>query len=159
MVAVQKEFKPIVCVDFDGTLTTYRQGWQGARVTNDDAVPGAIDALLRLVDAGFIVAIHSSRSGQWGGRHAMKRWLALQLRRHYLSARSFGSSERHVESVADAIRLVSLFSFPRYKPAATLTIDDRAICFDGDWDAITPDKVRKFTPWHKHPSFNKKAVS
>ena len=73
--------KPILCLDFDGVIHSYTSGWKGARNIPDPPVPGALDFILA-VQAQFQVVILSSRSHQWGGRRAMKRWLT----EHYVAA-------------------------------------------------------------------------
>ena len=40
-------------------------------------------------------------------------------------------------------------SFPHQKPAAFLTIDDRAVCFEGDWSDFEPADLLNFKPWNK----------
>lgn len=126
--------KPILCVDFDGVVHSYSSGWQGAAVVSDPPVEGAIAFLLGAL-LHFDVCIYSSRSSQPGGVAAMKNYL-----RHH-------AGQCWYESPAgpglEDIR------FPEQKPAAFLTIDDRAICFEGDWSALQPVELLKFKPWNK----------
>jgi hypothetical protein len=136
-----KNYNPIICVDFDGVIHSYNSGWKGADIIPDPPVPGAIKWLedhLPVPDElgmsgeykGPIVQIYSSRSKQSGGIKAMKEWLI----RHGL----------HKSYISDGI-----LEFPTQKPAAFLTIDDRAICFRGTFP--TTDEMMQFRPWNKKP--------
>ena len=121
------ERKKIICIDFDGVLHSYTSGWQGADVATDPPVPGAIEWLVALDrDARFAVCIYSSRSKELGGVKAMRQWLAA----HGLPSGP-----------------LSRLLFPTQKPAAFLTIDDRAICFDGSFPSV--DDIAGFKPWNK----------
>lgn len=132
---------PIICVDFDGVIHSYKSGWKGVSEIPDDPVPGAINWLMEHLPVpealggvmcepykGPEVQIYSSRSKSFFGRWAMKRWLV----RHGLPACY----------IADGI-----LKFPTKKPAAFLTIDDRAICFNGNFP--TSEQMMSFKPWNK----------
>ncbi len=137
-----KKRVPILCVDFDGVLHSYTSGWQGPRNIPDPPVPGAIDWLRSLLtDADcvcamaprfldFNVQIYSSRSRYLGGRWAIRRWL-----------------RKHFEAAGHYPQLVELLKFPTRKPPAHLTIDDRAMCFTGQFP--TPEEIKAFRPWNK----------
>jgi hypothetical protein len=116
----------IICVDFDGVLHSYDSGWKGATLIPDPPVDGAIE-FLRRASRHFNVNIYSSRSHYEGGIEAMKSWLA-----------KYGG---------DA--LVQELFFPKFKPPAKVTIDDRAITFNGpdDWPSI--EELLEFEPWNK----------
>lgn len=144
--------KPIVCVDFDGVIHGYQSGWKGAGNIPDPPVPGALDGLLRLLDAGFEVAIFSSRSKNIFGRRAMKRWLAKEIANHWMRA-GYAEAEPlsfvECECWGDAAAIYRKFSWPWFKPPALMTIDDRAVTFNGDWSQHTPENIRAFKPWNK----------
>lgn len=119
--------KKIILVDFDGVLHSYTSGWKGAEITPDLPVPGAIEWLRRMLrDGRFRVCIYSSRSRQAGGVDAMREWLL-----------------RH--GVAEAF--LTELEFPTEKLAAFITIDDRAMCFEGTFP--DPDVLDEFVPWNK----------
>ena len=126
--------KPILCVDFDGVLHAYDSGWQGADVVADGPVVGAIPWLLAATQY-FDVQIYSSRSSQPGGVEAMRNALCAW-------------EQDHFNGMAPGC-IVPLLSFPATKPAAFLTIDDRAVCFDGDFAALNPAELAAFKPWNK----------
>jgi len=120
--------KPILCLDFDGVIHSYSSGWKGADVIPDPPVPGAIE-FIRAALEHFDVQIYSSRSHQSGGVNAMREWLL-----------------RHSD---DGV-LVEAIGWPDCKPSAMISIDDRALTFDGTWPAI--DTLKAFQPWNKRTS-------
>jgi hypothetical protein len=131
---------PIICVDFDGVIHSYKSGWQGADVIPDAPVPGALDWLrdhLPIPEAvscmgppyvGPEPVIYSARSGQPGGVKAMKEWFIYH--------------GMHPAYFTDKI-----LKFPTQKPSAFLTIDDRAVCFTGKFP--TTEEMLTFKPWHQ----------
>lgn len=131
---------PIICVDFDGVIHSYSSGWQGVDVIPDDPVPGAIEWLMDHLQVpegvcamaepykGPEVQIYSSRSKDPSGVRAMQAWLI----KHGMRS----------EYITDGI-----LKFPTQKPAAFLTIDDRAICFNGKFP--TSEEMMAFKPWNK----------
>lgn len=125
--------RPILCFDFDGVIHAYVSGWKGARVIPDPPVPGALGYMHDMLNAGYDVAIHSSRSGHWFGRRAMRRWLEAHARPKGMWYELM--NERGLEDVR----------FPLYKPPAFLTIDDRAFQFKGQWPSL--DQLKSFKPW------------
>lgn len=124
--------KPILCLDFDGVCHLYTSGWKGADVIPDEAVPGLFEFLERAAPI-FDIQVFSSRSNQPGGMEAMQAWFEKQHEKWCL--------ETGRESADLAI------SFPTQKPAAFVSLDDRAVTFTGQWPEV--DTLRKFKPWHK----------
>lgn len=126
--------KPILCLDFDGVLHSYTSGWKGASVIPDPPVEGAMRFIWDAQDH-FRIAIFSSRSHQPGGKLAMKAWLAVHFRKHWAADRT-----RCDDILAE-------IEWPDKKPAAFITIDDRALTFNGIWPDI--QILRAFKPWNK----------
>lgn len=123
--------KPILCMDFDGVIHSYTSGWLGADVIPDKPVPGAFDFLLEAIKH-WSVRIYSSRSIQEGGIEAMKDWF---------KNRGWPCEFKKEGWVLNGLE------FPYYKPPANMTIDDRAVCFDGTWP--NPVELLSFKPWNK----------
>ena len=122
-----------LCIDFDGVIHSYTSGWQGATVIADEPVELAFKWLTFLAnrytpggDPEFELCIYSSRSKDPGGIEAMIEW----FHRHGL-----------------AEEVLELLSFPTQKPAAWLTIDDRAFCFEGEFPSAR--FMLEFKPWNK----------
>lgn len=55
------------------------------------------------------------------------------------------------ECWGDAFDIVNKIKWPWFKPAAVISIDDRALTFNGDWSnpEYSADFIRKFKPWNK----------
>lgn len=121
--------KPILCLDFDGVIHSYTSGWKGARNIPDPPVPGALNFISEALEEGFDVVVHSSRARYWGGISAMRSWLQKHAGNQW---DTMGPSFCDVR-------------FARWKPPAMLTIDDRAMRFEGVWPNVK--EIRIFKPW------------
>jgi hypothetical protein len=123
-------YKRTICVDFDGVIHHYRNGWNGGDIY-DEPVPGAFEWLAELVNHPEMeVAIYSSRSKTGAGIEAMEEWF---LRRGL------------PQEVFDKL------IFPNHKPAAWLTIDDRCFQFRGVYP--NPKFLLAYQAWMKEPSY------
>jgi len=108
--------------DFDGVINSYSSGWLGATNIPDPPIPGIKEALAEIRASGFKVVVLSTRCHQEGGIQAIRAWL-----------------DKYGIVVDDVVR---------DKVPAMLTVDDCAICFDGDAGRLL-DKIRDFKPWWK----------
>ncbi|MFB6372285.1 MAG: hypothetical protein ABEN55_04075 [Bradymonadaceae bacterium] len=128
--------QPLISIDFDGVLHSYESGWQGADTIPDPPVDGAIEWLETLVSSDEVhVSIYSSRSSQKGGIKAMQDWLV----RH--------GFEPPISSI----------DWPESKPPATVSVDDRAIRFEGQ-GFPSLKALKSFTPWWDDDADNYHAV-
>ena len=116
------KYKPILCLDFDGVIHSYTSKWQGPTVIQDPPVYGAFEAIEKYLDV-FRVAVYSTRSQSEDGINAMIAWF-----------------EKHG---FDASKL----EFPVTKPPALVTIDDRAVRFEGTFPDA--DYLKRLKPWNK----------
>ena len=126
-------FVPQLCIDFDGVIHRYSKGWQGG-VIYDDVTIGFFE-WASVAKNHFKLVIYSSRSKTPEGIEAMKDWLSDQIQK-YVSEHS----PTWLLGVED-------FEFASEKPPAWLTIDDRAICFDGSWSKLDLQTLLEFKPW------------
>ena len=131
-----KPFKPILAIDFDGVVHSYERGWQNG-VIYGSVVPGFWEWAERAAQQ-FVLVIYSSRSKDEDQQLAMSLWITDQ-RRKWREAGGMHTTTDPLE-----------FNFSAEKPAAWLTIDDRAVLFKGDWSApeLQPDAMRAFKPWN-----------
>lgn len=128
--------KPILSIDFDGVIHSYTSGWIAVDIIPDPPVPGAFEALIEYAKF-FKICIFSSRSASILGRAAMKKW--FQTHGWECGEKRFG------DLVLDI--MPKHLDFPDSKPAAFLTIDDRAILFQGFFPPA--ETLLQFKPWHK----------
>lgn len=129
--------KHILAVDFDGVLHSYTSGWKGIDQIPDPPVPQAL-LWLFLAAQEFEVHIFSSRSAKLNGIRAMQRWLVTHM------AGMFGGGEEEADEFVH-----TELQWPTQKPAAWLTVEDRAHRFDGDFSKITNEHIRNFKPWNR----------
>jgi hypothetical protein len=134
--------KPILCVDFDGVIHNYTSPWVDEVTIPDPPVFGALRWLWAATE-WFDVQIYSSRSKTLEGRVAMYEWMVKH------SAREWDSTHPMVQPLLEGYPI----KFAHEKPAAFLTIDDRALTFEGDWSDFgeSPADLLNFKPWNKRP--------
>ncbi len=131
------DFRPTLCIDFDGVIHSYEKGWQDGTIYGT-VVPGFFEWAEQAAKQ-FNLVIYSSRSSTERGTLAMGDWLVEQH-----------TSWRHATGGTELLDI----QIAHEKPPAWLTIDDRAIHFKGDWSApeLTPDAMRAFKPWNVKPT-------
>lgn len=117
--------KKLVALDFDGVIHSYVSGWKGDTNIPDLPHTGAFEWITAAIKR-FEVAVYSSRSRTHDGRMAMIEWFRLN-----------GMDPDVLQQI----------DFPATKPAAWLTIDDRCLCFTGDWPTL--DSIDEFQPWYQ----------
>lgn len=150
---------PTIVLDFDGVIHSYKSGWKGPRIITDPVVPGAMEFLYYMTEY-YNIAISSSRSHYFGGRRAMKKYIKENLKKYIEDkiennneVNDYALNDEDETILADDIVKVELnttmacISFPKYKPPAIITIDDRAIQFKGKWP--TASEIDNFKPWNK----------
>ncbi len=116
------EKKSTVVLDFDGVIHSYTSGWVGAHVIADEPTEGAKEAIAKLRET-YLVVIVSSRCSAPGGIEAIHEWLA-----------QYGIKVDDVTSE---------------KPPHIVTVDDRALRFEGDWQAVLDGIETASVPWNK----------
>lgn len=127
---VALQSKPILCIDFDGVIHSYEKGWQKGEIYGT-ITPGFF-VWAKEASKLFRLVIYSSRSKETTQLFKMQKWMKEQQRKY------------NMECMAD----VDIeFLYAHEKPPAWLTIDDRAICFEGDWSKLDPEQLIKFKPW------------
>ena len=129
-----KKWKPILCLDFDGVIHSYTSGWKGAHIISDPPVPGTAEFIMEAANH-FEIHIHSSRSKNIRGRWAMQAYIRDLL----------GHAPAIEPSKYDF--LYEQIQYPWFKPSASVTIDDRALTFTGEWPLIAT--LKGFKPWNK----------
>ena len=128
--------KPTICIDFDGVIHSYEHGWRNGEIYGT-VTPGFFEWASMMKDH-FKLVIYSSRSKDIDMQAKMYQWL---------KDRWHDWIENH-SPIGDFI-VYGDFEFAHQKPSAFMTIDDRCICFDGDWSKITADRIFNFKPWNK----------
>lgn len=113
--------KPTVIMDFDGVIHSYKSGWKGVTVIPDPPVEGIREAIEKIRNYYKVVVV-STRCFHPGGIDAINAYL-----------------DKHSIKVDGVVA---------EKPPAIVSIDDRAITFDGDTGSLL-EKIFNFVPWNR----------
>lgn len=114
--------RKVVAFDFDGTVNSYSSGWTGTGDLPDPPVAGIRELFVKLRKAGMVIVIYSCRAGKLAGYKAIISWLTKW------------KLIEHVERVVYS------------KPVARCYVDDRAIRFSGDPQAMFWE-IMNFRSW------------
>jgi hypothetical protein len=117
----EKNYKKKLLFDFDGVIHSYVNGWQGVDLALDKPVKG-IKETIDILKKDYQIIIYSSRCSHIKGLECIGNY----CKEHKI----------YYDNISDI------------KPAAYLTIDDRAICFDGDSKKLI-DKIKNFKVWNR----------
>lgn len=109
-------YQKTVAIDFDGVIHAYTKGWQGGELY-DPPVPGTKAAIQRLIMHGWRVVIYTTRNNPLYHKGAKGYDLSVAIE-NYLNEYEIPYSEVHFGG----------------KPIAQVYLDDRAVCFDGNWN-------------------------
>lgn len=113
-----------ICIDFDGVIAQYQQ-WQG-KDTFGAPVPGVQSALKVLKKEGYKIIIFTTRDVS----DALKQYL-----------KDNDITYDHINENPDQPK-----DSNAGKPIADLYVDDRSVCFRGNWKH-TLDDIAWFKPW------------
>lgn len=109
-----------VIFDFDGVIHQYKSGWRGPTYIPDPPVPGIKEEIKKIRESGYRVVVVSTRCYRENGIEAIEDYL-----------KNYGIE---VDEVTDM------------KPPAVVSIDDRAICFEGKAEGLL-EKIQRFKSW------------
>ncbi len=123
-------FKKTICIDFDGVIYENIR-FMGVSNVRGKPVPGALDAIEKLGES-FKILVHSARCDSDEGFSAVNDWL-------------------------DANGFLSFVDLVKNKPPASVYLDDRAVCFNGDWGKAI-DAIGSFTQWQTEDKARNRAM-
>ena len=121
-----------ICIDIDGTLVHYDE-WKGEEHFGG-IIEGASSATHKLHENGWYIIIYSTR--------ANKELISRFLDDSKIEFDSINENPNQPENAKDG------------KPYADIYVDDRAVCFNGDWEQ-TLMEIEKFKPWEMKGTENK----
>ena len=115
-----------VCIDLDGTLIHYEE-WQGEEHFGQ-VLSGASDATKKLHEKGWYIIIYTTR--------ANKSILTRFLSNNKIEFDAINENPYQPQNAKGG------------KPIAEVYVDDRALCFKGNWTQ-TIKEITEFKPWEK----------
>jgi hypothetical protein len=119
--------KKTICIDFDGVIHDYSQGWQGEDVFGQ-MIPNADTATQVLKKKGWQIIIFTTRKKT----KKLEDW----LQEHKIAYDHINENPDQPEHSSDKI-------------VADVYLDDRGICFRGRWDEWLIREILDFEPWQE----------
>lgn len=129
--------KRTICIDFDGVLHDYSKGFQGENVFGD-MITGADDATGVLKKNGNTIIIYTTRPVT----DELKAWLKEK-----------NISYDYINENPDQPK-----GSEGCKLIADLYIDDRGLCFHGEWDEWLLRQIGEFRSWQDNNPDNQKKL-
>lgn len=123
-----------ICIDFDGVIASYQDGWEGTDKFGT-MVPGTDNALKVLKEEGYTIIIFTCRKVT----EALKKY----LKENNITYDYINENPNEPEGTNKG------------KPIADIYVDDRAVCFRGNWKWTLQD-IAYFEPWEKNDKEEKK---
>lgn len=128
--------KKTICIDFDGVLADYSEGFQGEDKFGE-MVPNADNGTAILKKKGYTIIIYTTRPVT----DALKAWLKENnITYDYIN------ENPDQPKAAEGSKLI-----------ADIYLDDRAVCFRGNWEWMMRE-IAEFTPWCKPKDDMKKKM-
>ena len=117
-----------ICLDFDGVICESRGKYIKPDVIEGEPIPGAQEAIdyMRIIE-GYRIVVYSSRCNWRIGIEAIRAWLSTH------------------NIVVDQIC--------ENKPLAHVYVDDRGVCFNGNWRQTITD-ITAFRQWQGKRNFD-----
>lgn len=134
-----------ICIDFDGVIHAYSKGWDNGD-TYDFPLPHSLETIELALDAGFRVIILSTRSPR-----QVKAWFDRIVYGDYqftMSGIKVPFKYRIVPFWKKFWNVDGVVGITNRKLPATIYLDDRAICFNGDWPSAFA-KCCNFETWQE----------
>lgn len=117
--------KPTIAVDVDGVIADYSKGWQGTGVIGAP-LPGAREFLERLRSAGWKIVLFTTRGDAMMEEYCEQYGLCYDEINDNSSLRGENPG----------------------KPIASVYLDDRAVCFNGDFEQAFAE-ITRFKVWYE----------
>lgn len=117
-----------ICIDFDGVIHDYSKGYEGKNVFGE-MIKGADTATKVLKKKGWTIIIFTTRPDS----DALRKW----LKDHDVTFDYINENPDQPGDSGDKSKLI-----------ADIYLDDRAICFRGQWDWAIND-ISSFIPWQE----------
>ena len=129
LLEIKSKAKPpkSICIDFDGVIHDYSSGWQGIDVFGK-VLPGASEATHQLHDAGYMIIIHTTRNDTPALRDFLNK---NDICFDYINHNPYQPKGSE---------------FGKIK--ADIYLDDRGVCFTGNWDE-TLKQILNFKTWQE----------